>query len=123
MQRNERIEFTKEQVKKYSGSKIVGTGYLAYRDIKKFSLFHEVNFLNVLDLGCGAGRSTKFLSDFCDTVSGIDISTEMLDIASSVLVGYKFYLNNHSEKYPCSPYTAIFSILMFFHFSNENDIR
>ncbi len=125
MQRNKRtIQFTGEQIKKYSSSEISGTGYLAYRDIIKFSLFNEVIFSKVLDLGCGAGRSTKFLSKFCDKVSGVDISEGMLNIAEKALPDHKFYINNHKdETYPFSPYTVIYSILMFFHFSNIEDIR
>jgi predicted TPR repeat methyltransferase len=92
------VEFNEEQRKKYSLSKISGTGYLAYRDVQKFSLFHEVNFSKGLCLGCGIGRSTKFLSNFCNHVSGIDVSKEMLDMAENSLTGYKFYLNNDKEE-------------------------
>lgn len=75
------IEFNKEQIKKYSESQISGTGYLAFRDILQFCELHKVNTTKVLDLGCGAGRSTKFLSDFCENVVGVDISNDMLKIA------------------------------------------
>lgn len=47
------VEFNEERRNKYSCLEISGTGYLAYRDIKNFSFVHEVNFLKVLDLGCG----------------------------------------------------------------------
>jgi len=125
MQRiNAILEFDEEQKNKYAESKIFGTGYLAYRDLQKFSLFHEVNFSKALDLGCGAGRSTHFLSNFCKNVSGIDISKDMLKIASTSLKEHSFYINNHDDiRYPSSPYTVIFSILMFFHFSNDEIIK
>ncbi|MDE6687335.1 MAG: class I SAM-dependent methyltransferase, partial [Lachnospiraceae bacterium] len=36
------------------------------------------NFHNGLDVGCGAGLSTRALKLICDSVTGTDISAEMI---------------------------------------------
>lgn len=51
------------------------------------------NFPNGLDVGCGAGLSTKALKMVCDQVTGIDISEEMVSAAKAL--------------YPESSYTFI----------------
>lgn len=38
----------------------------------------SANFHNGLDVGCGAGLSTKALKLICDKVTGTDISEEMI---------------------------------------------
>jgi ubiquinone/menaquinone biosynthesis C-methylase UbiE len=117
------IRFNNEQTHKYSNSRIAGTGYLAFRDIEIFCLLHKINFSKVLDLGCGAGRSTKFLANHCGYIVGTDISKEMLALAANVMPELNFYLNDDADKYKLSPFSAIFSILMFFHFSNIEDMK
>lgn len=49
-------------------------------------------FLDGLDVGCGAGLSTKALKMICDRVTGIDISEEMVQAAKAVYIepGYAF---------------------------------
>lgn len=45
------------------------------------------NFSNGLDVGCGAGLSSKALKLICDKVTGTDISAEMIEAAKD------FYIN------------------------------
>jgi len=40
-----------------------------------------------LDFGCGVGRLTGALGDYFDSVTGVDISLSMLDVARSLLAG------------------------------------
>lgn len=42
------------------------------------------NFSNGLDVGCGAGLSTKALKMICDKVTGTDISGEMIEAAKTL---------------------------------------
>lgn len=42
------------------------------------------HFQNGLDVGCGAGLSTKALKLICDKVTGTDISEEMVSVASEI---------------------------------------
>lgn len=38
---------------------------------------------NVIDLGCGTGYASKFISDISDFVTGIDISAESIEVANA----------------------------------------
>lgn len=50
------------------------------------------NFKNGMDIGCGAGLSTKALRTICDHVTGTDISSEMIKAALALYgeEGYNF---------------------------------
>lgn len=57
-----------------------GTGYLGFRDLPNI-LKKYVKGMNVLDVGCGSGRSTRFLRDLGYNVIGIDVSESMIKTA------------------------------------------
>jgi len=57
-----------------------GTYYLAYRDLPGIIARH-VQGRHALDFGCGAGRSTRFLSGLGFHTVGIDVSAHMVDLA------------------------------------------
>ncbi len=61
----------------YDKLEFPGTYYLAYRDLPEIFLRH-VRGEMVLDFGCGAGRSTRFLKQIGFDAIGIDISEDML---------------------------------------------
>lgn len=46
--------------------------------------WHVTGFQNGLDVGCGAGLSTKALQGICDKVTGTDISKEMILVAEEM---------------------------------------
>lgn len=59
--------------------------YLHKQVIEKFQeIIIKTNFKRGLDVGCGAGLSTKALKDICDFVIGTDISPEMIKVAKEV---------------------------------------
>lgn len=67
-------------------SKITARHYAAFRPslhapILAKCIGTEQHFGTGLDIGCGTGRSTITLADYCDSVVGIDPSTAMLDNA------------------------------------------
>lgn len=64
----------------YSKLEFPNTYYLAYRDLPEIILAH-VNGNLAVDFGCGTGRSTRFLKDQGFKVIGIDIASDMLEIA------------------------------------------
>jgi trans-aconitate methyltransferase len=64
----------------YANLEFPGTYYLAFRDLPRIFTKH-IRGRRTLDFGCGAGRSTRFLERLGFEVTGVDISSEMLDRA------------------------------------------
>ncbi len=50
--------------------------------------------MKVLDLGCGAGRTTQFIKDFGCEVIGVDISRELIDLAKVRYPNIDFRVGN-----------------------------
>ena len=60
----------------------------------------EELFLNGLDVGCGAGLSSKALKQICGHVTGTDSSPEMITVAREVCKdsqGYDFFVSSAEE--------------------------
>ena len=64
----------------YSKLEFPNTYYLAYRDLPVIISNHVSGKLAV-DFGCGTGRSSRFLKQLGFDVTGIDISSDMVEIA------------------------------------------
>jgi SAM-dependent methyltransferase len=64
----------------YSTLEFANDYYLAYRDLPAI-ISEYVSGTKALDFGCGAGRSTRFLRKLGFSVTGVDISEDMLRIA------------------------------------------
>jgi len=64
----------------YSKLEFPNTYYLAYRDLPEIISAH-VTGKQAIDFGCGTGRSTRFLKNLGFTVTGLDISGNMLEVA------------------------------------------
>jgi ubiquinone/menaquinone biosynthesis C-methylase UbiE len=67
----------------YSKLEFPNTYYLAYRDLPEIISKH-VTGDRALDFGCGTGRSTRFLERLGFSVTGIDISDDMLTKARHI---------------------------------------
>ena len=67
----------------YATLEFANTYYLAYRDLPAI-LAEHVTGTRALDFGCGAGRSTRVLRKLGFTVTGVDVSEDMLRIARGV---------------------------------------
>ena len=61
--------------------------------------FCEMNFERGLDVGCGAGLSTKALKLICKEVTGTDVSGEMIRVAREVCEGsgLEFFVSQAEE--------------------------
>lgn len=60
-------------------------------------------FSNGLDVGCGAGLSSKALKQICERVTGTDISPEMVAVAREVCgnaQGYDFFVSSAEDILP-----------------------
>lgn len=69
-----------ERARAYAALEFPGTYYLAYRDLPAI-IAQYVTGHRALDFGCGAGRSTRFLTNLGFDAVGIDISASMIDLA------------------------------------------
>ena len=70
----------------------------------------DKSFKNGLDVGCGAGLSTKALKLICEKVAGTDISDEMIQVCKSLYdtPEFTFYTAKAEEtKLPETPYDIV----------------
>jgi len=70
--------------KDYAKLGLTGTYYLEFRDISMLLKAYADGKKTVLDYGCGAGRSTRFLKGLGYDVIGTDISPDMLEQAQEI---------------------------------------
>jgi SAM-dependent methyltransferase len=75
----------------YSRLEFPGTYFLAYRDLPEILSRHVVGG-SVVDFGCGAGRSTRFLRRLGFEAVGVDISADMIRKAREVDPGGDYRL-------------------------------
>jgi len=80
-----------ETARAYADLGLSGTYYLAFRDLPAI-LAHHAHGRRVLDFGCGAGRSTRFLRQLGYDTIGIDISAAMIDQAQRVDPAGRYFL-------------------------------
>jgi SAM-dependent methyltransferase len=69
------------RARSYAQLEFPNTYYLAYRDLPKI-IRKYTKGNKAIDFGCGTGRSTRFLKDLGFIATGIDISAEMVAVAS-----------------------------------------
>jgi SAM-dependent methyltransferase len=69
-----------KRARAYATLEFPGTYYLAYRDLPAIIAQH-VTGCEALDFGCGAARSTRFLTRLGFNAIGIDISRSMIELA------------------------------------------
>lgn len=110
-----------DQVKQqqfFSSKEIKGTGYLAFRDLFYFAQSIGSKLNKVLDVGCGNGRSTRFIEQWSNQVYGCDLVADILPDDKKY---FKTDLLNIPYHY--APYDTIFSIFTLFHIENETELR
>jgi SAM-dependent methyltransferase len=68
----------RERAQAYASLEFPGTYYLAYRDLAEIIAQHLSAPRTALDVGCGTGRSTRFLEQLGLATIGADIASDML---------------------------------------------
>jgi SAM-dependent methyltransferase len=98
----------------YATLEFANTYSLAYRDLPTIFAEH-VRGTKALDFGCGAGRSSRFLSRLGFTVTGVDISDDMLGIARArdPAGDYRLVPGDDLGEFPTATFDLVFSAFTF----------
>jgi ubiquinone/menaquinone biosynthesis C-methylase UbiE len=90
------------------------TYHLAFRDLPQIISEHTKG-KNVLDFGCGTGRSTRFLQTLGFKTIGVDISQEMITLAQHLDPNgiYQRIDDGNFSKLPPFSYDLILSVFTF----------
>ncbi len=101
-----------------------GTQYLAFRDIPTLIRDHAGSIISVLDYGCGAGRSTRFLKQLGFDAVGVDVSQEMLEQARSQDGSgeYRLIPSGHLP-FEYAEFDLVFSSFVFLEISRIEEIE
>jgi SAM-dependent methyltransferase len=86
----------RQRAEAYAKLEFPGTYYLAYRDLPEI-ISKYVSGKKALDFGCGAGRSTRFLTNLKFDCVGIDISSSMIQAAKKADVHGDYRLVNDGD--------------------------
>jgi SAM-dependent methyltransferase len=97
------------------------TDYLAFRCIEDMDILKG---MHVLDLGCGSGRSTRFLWELGNTAVGIDTNETMINAAIEQDTDGTYLHVNKNESLPFGDKTfdAMFSSWMILEMGSGDDI-
>jgi trans-aconitate methyltransferase len=98
----------------YATLEFPGTYYLAFRDLPAIIREH-VTGREALDFGCGAGRSTRFLTSLGFHAVGMDISNSMIELAknSDPAGDYRFVRDGDFSSFANEKFDLIFSAFPF----------
>ena len=112
----------KQQALAYSNS-MVGTGYLAYRDLE-ILIKDYVRGKNVLDYGCGRGRSSRFLSSLGFEVDAIDTCSHMVEQAKKQCKKIRYRpVEAFQANYPANSFDFILAQLVLVEIRNKWDLK
>ncbi|MFA6537652.1 MAG: class I SAM-dependent methyltransferase [Patescibacteria group bacterium] len=89
---------------------------LSIPSLKKFLSFLPKN-AEILDVGCGGGQDSKFLSDNGCSVLGIDVSREMIKLAKKFSPKSNFKITDMMKLSSMKKYDGIWCCRVFHHIS------
>ena len=109
-----------------SGERAVGEDILT--DMTNICQGKDPREMRVLEIGCGAGRLTRALSNIFGEVHGVDVSGEMVAQARKALAdrpSVHLYQNNGCDLtvIPEVPFDFAYSAIVFQHISNREIIE
>ena len=90
--------------------------HLAADSLQEFTTFLPHNG-RLLDIGCGGGQDTKFLSDKGFTLDAIDVSTAMISLAKQHYPGENFFVDDVMNLKEKEKYDGIWCCRVFQHVS------
>jgi len=94
---------------------------LSIPSLKEFLTFLPTQ-AKVLDIGCGGGQDSKFLTDSGCSVLGIDVSKEMIKLAKRFAPKTNFKIADVMKLSATNKYDGIWCCRVFHHISmNEQD--
>ena len=100
----------------------IGTGKLAFRELPEI-LSNHVTGNNVLDYGCGFGRSTRFLKSIGFDVIGTDISESLLKSAKdSDPIGEYYLIEEFNKKHQETNFDLILLSFVLIELNNKDKI-
>ena len=108
----------------YADLGMEGTQYLAFRDIPMLLREYAGSIASVLDYGCGAGRSTRFLRRLGFNAVGVDVSLDMLEQARSKDgSGEYHHIPSGHLPFEDSEFDLVFSSFVFLEVSRIEEIE
>ncbi len=114
-----------KRAESYATIEFPGTYYLAYRDLPEIISKHAKRG-KAIDLGCGAGRSTRFLQKCGFDTVGVDISEDMIKKAREIDPNGKYYLiaNGDFSQFEKNHFDLVLSVFTFDNIPNiQNRIK
>jgi SAM-dependent methyltransferase len=108
----------------YATLEFANTYYLAYRDLPAIMAKH-VTGTKALDFGCGTGRSTRFLRKLGFSVTGVDISEDMLRIARALDPSgdYRIVPRDNLSEFASGTFDLIVSLFTFDNVPSAAKVR
>lgn len=100
-----------------------GSRYLIYREIPKLLNDLQLNKPLALDIGCGAGRSTRFLKDLGYDAIGIDINYSLLSLAKNADKDGIYILTDKEWPFPSNYFELAYCQLVLPELSSKEEIR
>lgn len=101
-----------------------GTDLLAFREVAAF-LQQTTTIGKALDVGCGTGRSTRFLSACGLNPVGLDVSESMVSLARQCSGEEQYYFYKAGTKFPFpnGTFDLIFSSWVLLELSTRRELR
>lgn len=115
----------RENVENYAQFGILGTSYLAFRDINNLITRFSKPGAHTLDYGCGAGRSTRFLKSIgLNVTDAVDISGEWIKKARQAdqLTSYH-QITSGTLPQADSSFDLVFSSFVLFDIPNKIEMK
>jgi ubiquinone/menaquinone biosynthesis C-methylase UbiE len=102
----------------YSKLKIENSYFLAFRAAAELLEKHRNIGTNLLDFGCGTGRSTRFLKTLGFEAIGVDISQDMLRKAQQVDQGDYCWIDSKEIPFSEQSFDVIFQSFVLLEYSS-----